>query len=535
MRFHERSRRVCGAAGLHARTSSARRGVVLYIVAIVLVILALGGTSLLILMRTEHEATLTDSGQVQLAAAGDSLVAAAIALCELTPDERRAHGGLANNPEFFRQVPIATTATGSVSNVSATFLAPVLSGDAIAGIQYGLSNESSRLHLGSVLEWDEAEPGTGRQILLKLPGMTPEMADSLLDWIDADESPRPLGAEAAWYHREQLPYSPRNALPVFLDELLLVRNVTRRELYRNNTDFTYTPEAGEENVPIDLEELDAQPLARDARELPWSLLLTVFSAEKDVDPHGVARIDLNGEDLAFLYREISDRFDRETARFVVLARQYGLTADAGSARTARAEGARDVSESGEDPDFSLPAKYQFQTPLDLIGTQVRIPGQPRRLWPRSPFPATGGDHDRLLLWLDIASTSRTTVITGRVNVNEAPRVLLEAIPGLTPVMAGRIIQRRPRVGEEVPREYRHPIWLWQEKIVDLATMKQLWPKVTCGGDVFRGQVIAFSDRQATHVRREVVLDSTVQPPRIVFNKDLTMYGRGWPRELLIKP
>ena len=66
---------------------------------------------------------------------------------------------------------------------------------------------------------------------MQLPGMTEALADALLDWVDTDESPRGFGAEAEYYETLSPPYAPRNGLPECLDELLLVRDVTRQLLY----------------------------------------------------------------------------------------------------------------------------------------------------------------------------------------------------------------------------------------------------------------------------------------------------------------
>ena len=63
-------------------------------------------------------------------------------------------------------------------------------------------------------------------------------------------------------------------------------------------------------------------------------------------------------------------------------------------------------------------------------------------------------------------------------------------------------------------------------------MKRLWPKLTTGGDVFRAQIVAFSETFGAVRRGEAVIDATVSPPRQVFYKDLTMYGRGFSSAVL---
>lgn len=52
------------------------------------------------------------------------------------------------------------------------------------------------------------------------------LTDSLSDWIDSDDIPRPGGAEVVQYRGSKRPYKPRNNYPETLDELLLVNGFT---------------------------------------------------------------------------------------------------------------------------------------------------------------------------------------------------------------------------------------------------------------------------------------------------------------------
>ena len=66
---------------------------------------------------------------------------------------------------------------------------------------------------------------------MALPGMTEDVADAILDWIDEDEEPREYGAEADIIPACSLPYAPRNATPETVEELLLVRGVMPELLF----------------------------------------------------------------------------------------------------------------------------------------------------------------------------------------------------------------------------------------------------------------------------------------------------------------
>jgi general secretion pathway protein K len=58
------------------------------------------------------------------------------------------------------------------------------------------------------------------------------VSDSILDWIDADDLPRPAGAESDYYQGLNPPYYAKNAPMDDLSELLLVKEIRdHREIY----------------------------------------------------------------------------------------------------------------------------------------------------------------------------------------------------------------------------------------------------------------------------------------------------------------
>ncbi|WP_420127343.1 general secretion pathway protein GspK [Longimicrobium sp.] len=78
---------------------------------------------------------------------------------------------------------------------------------------------------GAAMDVNAADGGTLRRLFLAL-GRTEagadSLADALADWMDADDVPRPLGAEAAWYRSLRLPV-PRNGPVADARELMRVR------------------------------------------------------------------------------------------------------------------------------------------------------------------------------------------------------------------------------------------------------------------------------------------------------------------------
>jgi general secretion pathway protein K len=66
------------------------------------------------------------------------------------------------------------------------------------------------------------------------------VSDSILDWIDADDLPRPAGAESDYYQGRAVPYYAKNAPIDDLSELLLVKGVTP-EMYWGSNSTNHAP------------------------------------------------------------------------------------------------------------------------------------------------------------------------------------------------------------------------------------------------------------------------------------------------------
>lgn len=96
-------------------------------------------------------------------------------------------------------------------------------------ITYSIEDENSKIPINK----------TTRETLVKVltaAGMEigerrDTVADSILDWIDADKNHRLNGAESDFYENLTPPYSAKNAPIENLDELLLIKGVDKELLY----------------------------------------------------------------------------------------------------------------------------------------------------------------------------------------------------------------------------------------------------------------------------------------------------------------
>lgn len=129
-----------------------------------------------------------------------------------------------------------------------------------------------------------------RDDLLSLDSMSEDVADSILDWIDEDDTPRNLGAESGYYSQLPSPYEPRN-LPIrSLAELDLIAGVdptlVRGEDWNLNNRLDPSEDDGDLSFPPD----NADGLL----DAGWSAIISAHSIEPtmSLDVPGEFRVDL---------------------------------------------------------------------------------------------------------------------------------------------------------------------------------------------------------------------------------------------------
>ena len=115
------------------------------------------------------------------------------------------------------------------------------------------------------------------------------------------------------------------------------------------------------------------------------------------------------------------------------------------------------------------------------------------------------------------TTFEGLTIPGRINLMQAPRVVLAGIPGIDEDIVDRIISERGTDFElDNPNgAFKYETWLLVEGVVELPTMLTLMPFVCTGGDVFRAEIVGYFADGAGTSRAEVVFDTTVPIPRVI--------------------
>lgn len=561
-----------------------RRAFLLLLVTIVVAMAALAAANFSDAMLTSHKASRILGSQLQarmMSESGLQMVRLLLAYDKLTLLEM---GGTWDNPQKFQAINIVPD-LDPARRGNVTIIAPSLDQTGLySGFRYGLQNESAKLNLNALAQIDslsssatgamsalgmgassggtsggatsgssvaagitssagtsqlassqtEASLGLGTQMLLALPGMTEEISDAILDWMDADDEPRPYGAEYDYYQQLTPPYQPANGPLISIEQLLLVRGVTPQLLFGYDADRNGMLDGGEQTqatlgVPFGqipgsqattaaatstsstssegVETVQPDPMG-------WAAYMTLHSAEKNVAFDGTARVNINSDDLATLKSDLETVLNNESwVSFILQYRISGqppsgagsplqLLATAAAASKQSADGmlgqqlsqlgnAQSPPAGGQQPqtqpwDASLmtadlstqQGQVKFNQILDLFGATATV-GQGGTPY-ASPFGTDAlSMASALPMLMDKLTTVDSPTIPGRINILECPRAIMLGIPGMTSEIVDQIIQARNDGSESENRKFE--TWIAVEGFVTLDQMRGLEPLITCGG------------------------------------------------------
>jgi len=523
-----------------------RQGLVLVLVLIVVAMLALGGYSFTNLMLAHHEAAVITGRQAQTRSLVDSGVTATQLFLAQGESERIDAGGIYDNAEHFRGVVVLQD-DDPLQRGAFSAISPGLDSDGnFHGIRYGLEDESTRLNLNVLLILDKQVPGSGRTLLMALPGMTQDVADAILDWLDPDDTPRDSGAEVDYYSGLSPPYAPKNGPVDTVEELLLVRGVTPALLFGVDSNHNYqldTFEQSEENTS----DAPSDPTAFRG----WAAYMSIYSVEWNINPDGSPKAYLNNNDLNKLKTDLEDAgLADEWVTFIIAYRQAGPSQGGGTtiiggtnnaATAAAAGGTLGNTNNNQAQTGQLNMDLQPSTPigsiLDLVGAQVQytFSGAQTATTLTSPFTATGL-ASFLPQLMDYCTVNPAATIPGRVNINQcsAPVLngLMSCVPGMSTDVAAKILAQRTVDPTSADPSRRYETWILTEGLVTLDQMKILMPFMCGGGAAYRCQVVGFFQNGQAASRAEVVFDATSPLPHILLWRDLTHLGRGYSMEML---
>lgn len=567
-----------------------RRAYTLIAVLIVVTVLSLAAYRFADGMTSEYSVAVRTSEAAQarsFAVSGVHYAAAALA------DPNTFSGTLANNPydnpSFFSNVTVSEEANrggGRFSLISAGDTYQVGGGESRFTTRYGVIDEGAKLNINAMIALDN----TGQALhdaLMKLPNMTEDIADAIVDWVDSDDTARTAGAESSYYSGLNPPYLAKNGPLSSLDELLLVRGVTVSLLYGNDRNRNGRLDPGEE---------DGMDFSRG-----WSEYLTCYGRELDADSEGNPRLNLNNiEDVNTFVQDLTARVGQEMADYIIYAKMGGTvsqlsttntttstntssssgnnssgssssggnsssgsgssssTSRSGStgtmtmtAATSRS-GTTSSSSSGSSssgtvlgtPDMlhaavtqmlsqgKAPTK-QVKTVFTYFNSQATLPQQPAvngQTPPTIVVPSPLNDPTKrkelLPKLLDLTTTRTTYEIVPRVNVNTAPPEVLLALPGLTQADVDAIVAARSNLDPTDPATTTGS-WIVTEANVNPTTFQSIEKYVTGRTMTYRAHSIGYFGKSGPIARVEAVIDTNQGHPRFLYFRDLTDLGRGF--------
>lgn len=242
--------------------------------------------------------------------------------------------------------------------------------------------------------------------LMALPFMTEDVAQSILDWIDPDEDPNPLGAEAAYYQGLPFPYEPRNGPMRSLFELELVAGVepwyVRGEDWNLNGILDPNENDGNASDPPDNADgiLDAG----------WSAIITAESLDGGWSASGQARLNLTEASESDL-----------VARTQMTSDQAKIVIDYVNLQTSATMG-----------DFLRRTLQQLSAQLGTGQGQQQTPVQPL-------------SDEQLTALLAECEINRDTSLPpqpGKLNINTCDSRIFEYLPSVDSTLADNIMAER---------------------------------------------------------------------------------------------
>lgn len=514
------------------------------VVLVVIVLLSLSVYSFAERMLAEAEATAAYVRRVETRAYAESGVEFLKSL--LIDRNRLNRTDVHDNPDLFRAVLVHDEQRAARRGCF-SIVVPAQVVHSTRPVRFGLIDESSKLNLNS-LPLEKRHAKLARQMLAGLPGMTPGIADAILDWLDADDVPREFGAESEYYRTLGAPHSTRNGPLQSLDELLLVRGVTRELLFGEdaNQDGWLDPNENDGDATWPPDNADG------VLQHGWISMLTLDSRETNSRPNGQPRINLNQQSMSHLFDELDGAFGKTVAQFVVAYRMNGPLSverdpssdleegdrdaedEAAAARQrARAQrgadGEGDGREQGTTPEdterggmeLNRAAVYRIRSLYDLFGVavQTHVNGVDSVL--ESPWSDDPRAIQAVLPELsDTLTTSDAPTIEGRISINHAPREVLSGLLGMTPEVVQAITAAHLDMVGDGRAARDTTAWLLSEGLVDMKRLRLIAPYITTHGDVYRACVVGHSDSPGPQAGIEVVVDASGSVPRVIYNRDL---------------
>jgi hypothetical protein len=481
---------------------SARRGTVLVAVLVITALSAMVAVGLLYRVRAEQAASSASLNGDQAHAAAMSGIHTVLALLTSDPEQQGAAitqediaVGLypvLNDPAYWYDNPDLLRNRLVYDDGANKWYFTVWSQNLIDkdSVRFGLSDEAGRINLNTA----------PAQVLLALPGMTPELVDALIDYRDADAEPRPDGAEQDYYDELDSPYSIKNGPLATIEELFMIKGFSGPIVYGEDANLNGLLEPNEDDAD------QLFPTDDNDGQLNTGLYGagTVLSYGPQIDSEGKPQVNINGSS-----RQLRDAgISSDTVTFIEQYRADGNT---------------------------------FKHPSQLLNMTYTIKGNSRggrggRGRSRGPQRGaeirSGVGADDLPLIMEklavISGGNNPTPWSGLVNVNTASVPVLAALPGIDEPLAQQIVEARTQLD---PEKTTNTAWLITENLLNDEQFKEAAPHLTWRGYQYRIKCIGFGVPSGRYRILEAVIDiappqggAALNGPRLIYMRDITRLG-----------
>ncbi len=324
--------------------------------------------------------------------------------------------------------------------------------------EYGLVPENCKLNLNTATV----------EMLQMLPGMTTELAASIIDWRDEDDEITEGGAESEYYLLESNPYSAKNMPFERVDELLLVKEVTSEVLYGEDTNLNGMlddhEDDGELSAPLDD--------GNGTLEMGLFRFLTVYSSDKNVDGEGAERINITETAArADLQSLLEEKFKEERAMAV-------------------------LTSIGQSTNFQNIFDFYFRSNLK---------------------------PDEFEEIADRLTTSGETDLPGLININRAPWEVLLCLPGLEESDVELLFNSRPEDEEGIA---------WVVEVLEREKAVSIGAMITGRSSQYSADIVSVNQNGRAFQRAQIVVDPGATPTKILYWKSISHLGWPLDREIL---
>jgi DNA uptake protein ComE-like DNA-binding protein len=257
---------------------------------------------------------------------------------------------------------------------------------------------------------------SAEQMLTLDPPMGEDIADSVLDWIDADDDTNPLGAEAGYYQSRPQNVVPRNGPMRSIAELELVAGVDQEDVRGEDWNLNGVLDPNENDGDLSWPPDNADGVL----DAGWSGVLTAASVGDVLGASGQARIDLSSTQAGELVSRIA--VSQEQADAIV-----------------------DYAQSGQATSIAEFIQFDLAQLQDLANGAIRAGTRvlrPQGFQRSRVDPLTEEQLGALLNEAAMSAPGSGPRPPGALNINTCAAETLQYLPQLTPELADAIVAER---------------------------------------------------------------------------------------------